>query len=743
MYRAAQAQRRTPATKPSGPSGIALQLRGSVDRGVSETRNDTMNLDDYIVSSSMASPTATMTETIMDHVGEETQHPAAVPITRRSRQTVAPAASMPKHVHVKKNTGEFDYVQRRVRKTSIDDRSVSSNVLSNASETDIPQNRKRRAEFSPQVPPTNNVTDAPDYSLDAIPTSSYQHSGNVDSQISLSLDTYNMVDDPILTPAGPYSQNFTFSPGASPMVAHGPFSSHFNQQSLASSLNSAADYYSPPHSGYPSAVSTPQPMQDDQQPYYFGDIGLDLRQQRGIPVMSQRQEPIMSSLGSNYNFTPNNEHMYGSLTGQSMGSYPIQQQHVEPHRVLNPGFGRRVSPGFSMGQSDNMFHFGADSDNEDEDNQILIQNYHDSMADGSMDFNSNLQWDPSMTDLQSLSKMPHQSKHVRIGGAEMMGSSEWTAGGLRGHGSSVSVSDMQRDDMRRGKVPRTTSTPALHQPGSAIHSPAPSGFSSRAPSRPGSPGPKNTDASGAPTTCTNCFTQTTPLWRRNPEGHPLCNACGLFLKLHGVVRPLSLKTDVIKKRNRGSGTTINIGSSSRGIKKSSRKNSTQPTPVTTPNSIHGLSDNNSHSPASVHGSAGSESVVTTPTSITAGNTTGGKPGVVPIAAAPPKQPIQPALSSSRTVQITPKRQRRQSRASTSNLPAIAANPGQGEQEMRDVDATPRMSHLTLSRTRTNSTTNGATTMASLMQHGATSAVNKNVASLSPSSQEWEWLTMSL
>ena len=31
------------------------------------------------------------------------------------------------------------------------------------------------------------------------------------------------------------------------------------------------------------------------------------------------------------------------------------------------------------------------------------------------------------------------------------------------------------------------------------------------------------------------------------------NACGLFYKLHGVVRPLSLKTDVIKKRNRGGG----------------------------------------------------------------------------------------------------------------------------------------------------------------------------------------------
>jgi GATA-binding protein len=59
------------------------------------------------------------------------------------------------------------------------------------------------------------------------------------------------------------------------------------------------------------------------------------------------------------------------------------------------------------------------------------------------------------------------------------------------------------------------------------------------------------------TTCTNCFTQTTPLWRRNPEGQPLCNACGLFLKLHGVVRPLSLTT--VKKRKRGSNASMLAG----------------------------------------------------------------------------------------------------------------------------------------------------------------------------------------
>ncbi|KAI5958585.1 GAT1 [Candida theae] len=67
-------------------------------------------------------------------------------------------------------------------------------------------------------------------------------------------------------------------------------------------------------------------------------------------------------------------------------------------------------------------------------------------------------------------------------------------------------------------------------------------------------GTNGASASDAGQSCTNCHTKTTPLWRRNPQGQPLCNACGLFLKLHGVTRPLSLKTDIIKKRQR---TTVN------------------------------------------------------------------------------------------------------------------------------------------------------------------------------------------
>ena len=60
----------------------------------------------------------------------------------------------------------------------------------------------------------------------------------------------------------------------------------------------------------------------------------------------------------------------------------------------------------------------------------------------------------------------------------------------------------------------------------------------------------NNDRDMAQPICQNCTTSTTPLWRRDELGSVLCNACGLFLKLHGRSRPISLKTDVIKSRNR-------------------------------------------------------------------------------------------------------------------------------------------------------------------------------------------------
>lgn len=113
--------------------------------------------------------------------------------------------------------------------------------------------------------------------------------------------------------------------------------------------------------------------------------------------------------------------------------------------------------------------------------------------------------------------------------------------------------------------------------------------------------------------CQNCQTLTTPLWRRNEHGQILCNACGLFLKLHGRPRPISLKTDVIKSRNRNKvGNSNNnttsgakstekdkpknkTGATKARKRQSSKRNSSTIQPNTYTNSANGSNQNHSSS----------------------------------------------------------------------------------------------------------------------------------------------------
>ncbi|XP_039950560.1 uncharacterized protein LOC126753548 isoform X2 [Bactrocera neohumeralis] len=50
--------------------------------------------------------------------------------------------------------------------------------------------------------------------------------------------------------------------------------------------------------------------------------------------------------------------------------------------------------------------------------------------------------------------------------------------------------------------------------------------------------------------CSNCGTLTTTIWRRSIRGEMVCNACGLYFKLHGVNRPHSMRRDTIHTRRR-------------------------------------------------------------------------------------------------------------------------------------------------------------------------------------------------
>ncbi|KAK7426833.1 Sodium- and chloride-dependent GABA transporter 1 [Neonectria magnoliae] len=787
------------------PSGIA-QLRKSSENDMAQP--DAMNLDDFIFSDSAATPTNFPSPQALDRLADDkSAHSMAIPIKSRkdlAHHFVPQSVPVPAHHHHAQNH-EFDYVNRHLRKTSIDDR----------------RTRKRPADFSPHVPAVNSSSTAQsdleldselhDYSLDNSHPASMAQQPTQMGGVPFGLDTF-MENDPIVNSAGPFHQNFSFSPSTSPMIPNGPFSNMYHNSAVQSSSLNNVDLYSPPGSAYQSTASTPHPL-PEHDGFYFGSQDVRSQRPQGFQPGPQSMGNMMGQQfmynGANGNSSNGNPPMFsapgtGSESISAYSTAPGTFGHVDPSQVFQHDQ-HVTSPNMQM-QQDNMFSFGADSDDE-ENNAFADRNMavHKDIS-SSLDESGSLGWDASLPGQFSTqaARFPGgpTRKQVMIGGTTteyVDANGEWENGLSR----SQSQSFRPGNPRRQSKLTRNASTPS-HLTGkqngfeqlaqSMPISPAGdgnggmSGFSSVTPSRPSSPpGSKHgstTNLQGAagnggdgntPTTCTNCFTQTTPLWRRNPEGQPLCNACGLFLKLHGVVRPLSLKTDVIKKRNRGSGSNLPVGGTSTRSKKSasaaaSRKNSSlsmstavntnknsgsQPQKVVTtpPASNRASSIKDVESPSSGPTSGGN-TAGSTPNSHFGGTgsssgTVGGK-GVVPIAAAPPKTSPGPGASAvSRPTTVSSKRQRRHSKSITAEAP-ISMDIDSPESTGSNEAARPMGSSSGLSNglpggmSSSGFGMNQRTPMGTGMISMSGSQANMlNGVGGSAGPQEWEWLTMSL
>lgn len=517
----------------------------------------------------------------------------------------------------------------------------------------------------------------PNYSLDQIsaPIPFAPHTQSM--SVPFNLDTFNLDNDLMINSAGPTQQQFNFSPVGSPMMSSMSYSQFFGPQASMGAQQSSSAFHSPQGSAFPSTVSTPQPMPDDQNVFFQGSSHQP--QYGSLPNFGHGQARFSQAPQQppqqQYVFNPHGDQLFSAVSSSGPThsfSQPSFQTPglLDPSQVMSNDF--QAGGNMPTGRHENMFTFGADDDDDDDgfgDSGLMMQQFSQ-MDEPGLDMPNSYEWGHSLSNQFNPTAARYPAgpprKGVTIGSTEMIPTSAWDNSGLnRGHGSAASVSDMRNrgGDPRTRKVPRTTSTPNTAgmatgmfsiRTQSSPNSPHESGFSSVATSRPGSPKPD--DNNGAPTTCTNCFTQTTPLWRRNPEGNPLCNACGLFLKLHGVVRPLSLKTDVIKKRNRGSGNSAPVGTS-RSKKAASRKNSiVQATASAT--TAAKATGNDGESPRSATGSAGGSA--TTPTSTGQPE----KPRVIAIAPGPLKPVTQPPVPAP-TRAVAPRRARKSSRASNS------------------------------------------------------------------------------
>jgi GATA-binding protein len=118
-----------PATH-NAPSGIAqLRKTSEINAGTSA---DAMNLDDFIFSDHVATPSSLMSPPPAPKLDNASpRQPSASGILIKSRKDPVPNHFVPQSVphHQRSSNNEFHYVQRHHRKTSIDERRVSTILI--------------------------------------------------------------------------------------------------------------------------------------------------------------------------------------------------------------------------------------------------------------------------------------------------------------------------------------------------------------------------------------------------------------------------------------------------------------------------------------------------------------------------------------------------------------------------------------------------------------------------------------
>lgn len=86
--------------------------------------------------------------------------------------------------------------------------------------------------------------------------------------------------------------------------------------------------------------------------------------------------------------------------------------------------------------------------------------------------------------------------------------------------------------------------------------------------------------------CANCGQTQTPLWRKDSQGRPICNACGLYARLHQRDRPIAMrKAKIARRRREWNPQDKDKGSESKttkGAKKRKEKPETSDNPANAP-----------------------------------------------------------------------------------------------------------------------------------------------------------------